>query len=282
MPDIGDFVGGIAAFVSETIGSVSLRVPPASALALLAILLLLLYLLARPPSRWSESDLGGLQRVPRAMAVVAETGEAASFSLGTAGIARPATAPERMQTLAALPILWHIARAAARSGVPLEVVANDAVTVELARGAVTDAYAAARAPERAFRARVEYAGEGRPTPAARALAGPARPVGASYVSGGLAEEGLLLLTGATERAASTILGTASPTEAVWVLLLGHGALVGPELFAAAAVVRRSANERASVIAVNRLTWAAVIVVVVASGVALAGLADVAAFLVERP
>ena len=281
MPDLGDFIAGIAAFVSETIGSVSLRVPPASALALLAILLVLLYLLARPPSRWSETDLGGLHRVPRAMAVVAETGEAASFSLGTAGVARPASAPERMQTLAALPILWHVARAAARSGVPLEVVANDVVTVELARGVVTDAYAAARAPERALRAHVEYTGEGRPTPAARALAGPPRPVGASYVAGGLAEEGLLLLTGATERAASTILGTASPTQAVWILLLGQGALIGPELFAAPAVVRRSANERASVIAVNRLIWTAVIIMAVASALALAGLADVAAFLVAR-
>jgi len=278
--DLGRLAGDVIAFIGAQIGGSSLRLGPLPTLALLAVLLVLLSLVARPSTRWMVRDLGRLATVGRVMAVAAEAGGEAAFSLGTAGVARAASAHERLQTLASLPILSHAARAAARAGVPLRVTANDIVAVQLADATLTDAHEATDTGERRYRARATYAGEGRPASAALALAAP--PVAAAtFADGGLAEESLLLFDGIAAEAVFTSFGSASASQLGSVLLDGEGTLIGPELYQAPSDLRSAGHERTGVLAANRLLAAAAAVIVLGSAIALASGFDLATALAGR-
>ncbi|MFN2484948.1 MAG: DUF6754 domain-containing protein [Candidatus Limnocylindria bacterium] len=281
MPDLGELVGGVVRFLGDSLSASRLAVGVGPTLALLTVMLVLLYLLARPTARWRGRDLGRLQGVVRTMALAAESGGTASFSLGTAGVVRPAAAVDRLQTLAALPVLGHVASAAARGGVPLMVTANDAVAVELARAVLDEAFAATSTSERARRARAEHVGDGRASAAGRSLARPAGAGNTTHVLGGLSEEAPALLTGEVDGAATTTFGTATPAEAVWVLLLGQGAVIGPELYSAASAVLPATDERAAVFAVNRLIWVALALLAGGSLLRVLGIFDVAGFVLGR-
>jgi hypothetical protein len=280
MPDPGQLVGDLLRYIGDQIGASSLRLGPLPTLALLSVLLVLLSLVARPSTRWMVRDLGRLAAVGRAMALAAESGGEAAFSLGTAGVARGVSAFDRIQTLAALPILGHAARAAARAGVPLRVTANDIVAVHLAEVALADAHHRTETEERRERSRAEYIGEGRAVAAATALAESGTPA-AAFAEGGLSEESLLLLEGAGKAAAWTSFGTASAGQAGSVLLASEGSLIGPELYQAPSDLRAAGHERTGVLAANRLIAAAVVVVAVGSLVALAGGVDLAGPLAGR-
>jgi hypothetical protein len=263
MPDFGEIVGGLVGFLADQFSASSLRLGPIPSVVVFGVVLALLSLVARPTTRWVVRDLGRLAAVGRAMALAAESGAAATFSLGTAGVARAVSAHQRMQTLAALPILGHVARSAARSGVPLKVTSNDPVAVHLAGVAIADAHRRTATEERAERARAEYLGEGRVVSAAAALSERAAPATA-FVMGGLAEEALLLLEGESNDAAWTSYGTAAPSQASSVLLLGHGALIGPELYQAPSDLRSVGHERTAVQAFNRIVAATVVVLLIGS------------------
>jgi hypothetical protein len=280
MPDPGRLVGDLLRFIGDQIGASSLRLGPLPTLAVLGVLLVLLSLVARPSTRWMVRDLGHLAAVGRAMALAAESGGAAAFSLGTAGVARGASAFDRIQTLAAMPILGHVARAAARAGVPLRVTANDVVAVHLAEVALADAHRRTETEERQERSWAEYVGEGRAVSAAAALAEPGTPA-AAFADGGLSEESLLLLEGAGTGAAWTSFGTATAAQAGSVLLTGEGVLIGPELYQAPSDLRSAGHERIGVLAANRLIAAAVAVIAVGSLVAIAGGIDLAGPLAGR-
>lgn len=275
MPDLGRAVADLLAFIGEQVGASSLRLGPIPTLAILAVLLVLLSLVARPSTRWMVRDLGRLAMVKRAMALAAEAGGSAVFSLGTAGVARGASAFDRIQTLAALPILGYVARAAARAGVPLRVTANDIVAAHLAGVALVDAHRRTETEERQERSTAEYIGEGRAAAAYTALADAGLPA-AAFVDGGLGEEALLVLHGAGEGAAWTSFGTASASQAAAILLTGDGALIGPELYQAPSDLRSAGHERTGVLAANRLILVAVAVIALGSllavgaGVELAG------------
>jgi hypothetical protein len=278
--DLGRLAGDVLAFFGAQLGASSLRLGPLPTLGVLAVVLVLLSLVARPSTRWIVRDLGHLAAVGRAMALAAEAGGEAAFSLGTAGIARAASALDRLQTMAALPILAHVARAAARAGVPLRVTANDIVAVHLAEGTLAEAHRLTETEERRRRARAEFTGEGRAVPAAASLAeGSAAAV--AFTDGGLAEESLLLLDGVAGGAAWTSFGTASASQIASVLLLGEGTLVGPELFQAPSDLRGSGHARTGVLAANRLLLAAVAVIVIGSLIVVAGGVDLAAALAGR-
>jgi hypothetical protein len=285
MPDIGGLIARLVELIGEVVASSSLRLGIAPTLTVLVVLLVLLYLVARPTPRWQGGDLGHLAGIGRAMALAAEAGSSAAISLGTAGIARAVVAVERLQTMAALPILAHVARAAARSGVPLEVSTNDPVAATIASAIVAEAHLETGTVEREARSRVVYLGEGRSVPAARALAGPtgvgATRAGATVVVGGLSEEGLLILDAMAAGATSTTFGTASAAQASSVLLEGDATLVGPELFQAPADVHATPNERAAGLATNRLIWLAVAVLVAGGLMVVLGLADPVPFLTGR-
>ncbi|HEY7526471.1 MAG TPA: DUF6754 domain-containing protein [Candidatus Limnocylindria bacterium] len=278
--DLGRLAGDILAFFGGQLGASSLRLGPLPTLGLLAVVLVLLSLVARPSTRWIVRDLGHLAAVGRAMALAAEAGGDAAFSLGTAGVARAASALDRLQTVAALPILAHVARAAARAGVPLRVTANDIVAVHLAEGTLADAHRLTETDERRRRAQAEFTGEGRAVPAAMALAEQATP-SVAFADGGLAEESLLLLDGVAGGAAWTSFGTASTSQIASVLLLGEGTLAGPELYQAPSDLKGSGHERTAVLAANRLLAAAVAVILVGSLVVVAGGVDLAAALAGR-
>lgn len=289
MPNIGELIGGLIGIVGDAIASSSARLGPAATGAILLVLLILLALLARPVTRWTTRDLGRLAALPRGLAVAAEAGAGAAVSLGTAGVARSVASVQRLQTLAALPLLGHVARSAARAGVPLEVTTNDPVAAHLAGAALATAHERTVTPERLSRSHVTYVGEGRATEAARALAGHAAGSGPdavptvhslSLVLGGVSEDALLLMSGAASGEAATTFGTASASEATTVLLTGEGTLIGAELFVADSDLRPGAA-RAGVLTANRLVWLAAGLLLVGSLLQLAGIVDIAGFLVGR-
>lgn len=275
--DLGRLLGDLVAFLGQQVAASSLRLGPVATVVLFGILLVLLSLIARPPTRWTVRDIGRLAAVGRAMALAAESGGAATFSLGSAGVARATSALDRLQTLAALPILGIVARAAARSGVPLRVTTNDPLAAGMADLVLDDAHRRTDTTERRDRSTTEYLGEGRAMAAAAAMDRSGAPA-AAFVAGSLSEEGLLLLDAASRRAASTSFGSADASQATSILLTGEGTMVGPELFQAASDLR-GRSDRTGVTAANRIVLAAVAVIVVGSLAAwLAGI-DVAAALV---
>jgi hypothetical protein len=265
-----DLVGGIVRVVGDVLGRSSLRFEIGPTLVVLGVLLVLLQLVARPVTRWTTSDAGGLAGVGRAMALAAESGTDAVVSLGTAGLARATDATARLQTLAALPLLGHVARAAARSGVPLRVLTNDPLTAVAAATTVESAHASTATRERSGRSRAVFVGEGRPTPAGLAMTTRARPA-AAFAFGSLREEAQLHLEG-LGGAGSLTAGTAEPSQPMTVLLASPAALVGPELYQAPADLRADVIERTSVLAANRLIGLAI--VALAAGGALAFLAGI--------
>ena len=278
MPDLGQLMGDAVGWVGGQLGASSLRLGPIPTITLFGVLLVLLSLVARPSTRWTVRDVGRLAAVPRAMALAAESGAEALFSLGTAGVARGVAAADRIQTLAALPILGHVARAAARGGVPLRVTSNDPVVIHLAEGVLAEAHERTQTRERAERSVATYLGEGRSTAAGLSLSDAATPA-ASFVVGGLGEEALLLLDGAGRGAQWTTFGSAQPSQAGSVLLTGGGTMIGTEPFHAPSDLGSAG--RTGALAANRLILGAVAVIVIASVAALVAGVDLAAPLAGR-
>lgn len=272
MPNLGDPIGRLIGLLGELLSASSLRLGIGPTLVILGVMLVLLQLVARPTTRWTTRDLGGLAAVPRSMALAAEAGSAVLFSLGTAGLARSTSAIGRMQTLGGLPILSHVARAASRAGVPLAISTNDPVVEIIAGETVAESHRRTSTVERTERSRVEFVGEGRVAAAGRALA--SGEAGAAFVAGGLEEEALLLLHGLASGSAASSLGTANAGQASSLLLEGEGVLIGPQLYQASADLRAGGFERTMVLAANRLIWIAVAVMVIGSLLALAGAAQV--------
>jgi hypothetical protein len=280
MPNLGELAARLIGVLAEAVGSSSLRLEAVPTLAILLVILVLLSLVARPGARWTGDDLGRLAERSRVMALAAEAGVDAAVSLGSAGIARASSALERFQTLAALPILGHLARAAARAGVPLRVAANDPVTVLLAEAALAAAHRRTSTPERAARSTVEYVGEGRAMAAGAALRD-ARPHGVALVAGSLGEEGVLVLDGLLRDADWSVAGTASPSQPAGPLLVADGTLIGPELLQAAGEIADDGHARTAVLAANRLIWTAIAILLVGALVGLAGGPQISEFLAGR-
>ena len=272
MPSPAELVERLIGFVGDVLGSSSLRFEVGPTLIVLGVLLVLLQLVARPISRWQTSDAGGLAGIGRAMALAAEAGTDAVVVLGGAGIARSTDALARLQTLASLPLLGHVARAAARSGVPLRVLTNDPLAGEVADAALDAAHRRTDTLERIGRSRIVVVGEGRGSLAGLALTARARPA-AALALGSVREEGTLLLEGLRRGGGSLSSGTAEAAQAPTLPLAGGGALIGPQLFTAAADLRPDPNERTMVMAGNRLLVAAMVVLVGGSVLALAGVID---------
>jgi hypothetical protein len=272
VPTPAELLDRLINFVGDVLGSSSLRFDIGPTLIVLGILLVFLQLVARPVTRWQTSDAGGLAGVGRAMALAAEAGTDAVVVLGGAGIARSTDALARLQTLAALPLLGHVARAAARSGVPLRVLVNDALAGVAAVAAVDAAHRRTATLERLGRSRIVVSGEGRPALAGLAMTARARPA-AALAMGSLREEGALLLEGLRNGGGSLSAGTAEAAQAPTPILAGGGALIGPQLFAAVADLRADPNERTMVIAANRIVIVAIVVLVAGSVLSLAGVID---------
>jgi len=272
VPTPAELIARVVRFVGDVLGASALRFEIGTTLVVLGILLVLLQLIARPVSRWVTTDVGGLAGIGRAMALAAEAGTDAVFSLGTAGIARSTDAFGRLQTLSALPLLGHVARAAARSGVPLRVLTNDPLAGVAAAAALDAAHERTATLERHGRSRIVMVGEGRGTAAGLVMTARARPA-AAVAAGSLREEATLHLDGLRGGAGALTAATAEAAQGPTALLAGGGALIGPELFQAAADLRAEVNERTMVMAANRILAFAVLVVAVGSALALAGVID---------
>jgi hypothetical protein len=272
MPSPAEVVERILAFVGDILSESSLRLGVGPTLVLLGILLVFLQLVARPITRWVTTDRAGLAGVSRSMAVAAEAGTDAVVTLGAAGLTRSTDAFGRLQTLAALPILGHVVRAAARSGVALRVLVNDPLAEVAARATLDGAHESTATRERSGRSRVVLVGEGRPIMAGLVMTTRARPA-AAIAAGSLREEAVLHLEGLRGTAGTLIAGTAEPGQAAAPLLADGGAMVGPQLLQVAADLRADANERSTVLAANRLIGLAVVVIVAGSILALAGFID---------
>jgi hypothetical protein len=272
VPTPAELVARVVRFVGEILGASSLRFEVGPTLVILGVLLVFLQLVARPVSRWVTSDAGGLAGLGRAMAMAAEAGTDAVVSLGTAGLARSTDAHSRLQTLAALPVLGHVARAAARSGVPLRVLTNDPLAGVAAAATLDAAHATTATQERIGRSRTVMVGEGRPAAAGLVMTARARPA-AAVVAGGLREEAALHLEGLRGGAGSMAAASAEVAQSPALLVASGGALIGAEAFQVAADLRADVTERTMVMAGNRLIGVAVAVMAVASALALAGIID---------
>ena len=274
-----ELLGEVVAFVGGILSSSSLRFEPLPTIALLGVLLVFLQLVARPISRWVSADAAGLGAVGRAMALAAESGTDAVVSLGAAGVIRATDAVARLQTLAALPVLAHVARASARAGVPLRVLTNDPFAATIAGATVDAAHVSTATPERAGRSRIVMVGEGRTVAAGLVMSARARPA-AAFAVGSLREEATLHLDGLRSGAEALVAGTAESSQVPTLVLAGaDGTLVGPEPFQVAADLRADVAERTTVLAGNRVLWLAALVIVVGSALALAGIVDPRPFLV---
>lgn len=267
-----EVVERVLTFVGDILSASSLRLGVWPTLVVLGVLLVFLQLVARPVTRWVTTDGAGLAGVGRSMAVAAEAGTDAVVTLGTAGLTRSTDAFGRLQTLAALPILGHVVRAAARSGVALRVLVNDPLAEVAARATIDAAHESTSTRERVSRSRVVLVGEGRPVAAGLVMTTRARPAAAIAI-GSLREEAMLHLDGLRGTAGTLIAGTAESGQAAAPLLAEGGAMIGPELLQAASDLRADVNERSTVLAANRLIGVAVAVIVVGSALALTGIID---------
>lgn len=276
MPSPAELVGRLVRFVGEILGASALRFDIGPTLAVLGILLVLLQLVARPVSRWVSSDAGGLTAVGRAMALAAESGTDVVVSLGNGGLVRATDALARLQTLAALPALSHVARAAARSGVPLRVLTSDPVAMVAAAATVEAGHETTETPERRGRSRVVYVGEGRATAAGLVLTTRAHPA-AAFAVGSLREEASLQLEGLRGGAGSLTAGTAEPAQVSSVLLAG-GSIIGAGAYQVAADLRADPTERTTVMAANRLMLVALAAIVSGAVLSVTGVLDLGTFL----
>lgn len=277
MPDPAEVFGRIVRFIGDVLGASSLRFDVGPTLVVLGVLLVLLQLVARPVSRWASSDAGGLTGIGRAMALAAEAGTDVVVSLGAGGLVRATDALGRLQTLAAMPVLAHVARAAARSGVPLRVLTNDPLAAVVAHATLEAGHATTDTLERSGRSRVILVGEGRPSAAGLVMTTSARPA-AAFVVGSVREEAALHLEGLRHGAGALVAGTAEASQAPTVLLAGGGALIGPQPYLAPSDFRSDVNERTTVMAANRLILIAVAAIVVGCALALSGIVDPATLL----
>jgi hypothetical protein len=272
MPTPAEVVERLLTFVGDILSASSLRLGVGPTLVVLGILLVFLQLVARPITRWVTADAAGLAGVGRSMAIAAEAGTDAVVTLGAAGLTRTTDAFGRLQTLAALPILGHVVRAAARSGVAMRVLVNDPLAQVAARTTLDAAHESTSTRERAGRSRVILVGEGRQVVAGLVMTTNARPA-AAIAAGSLREEAMLHLDGLRGTAGTLIAGTAETAEAAAPLLFEGGALIGPELFQAAGDLRADVNERSTSLAANRLIGLAIAVIVIGSLLALGGLIE---------
>jgi hypothetical protein len=275
-----DLVGEVVRFVGDVLGRSALRFEVGPTLVVLGVIVVLLQLVARPVTRWTTSDAGGLARIGRSMAIAAEAGTDAVVSLGTAGLSRATDATSRLQTLAALPLLGHIGRAAARSGVPLRILTNDPLAAVAASTTIESAHASTATPERSGRSRTVFVGEGRATPAGLAMTARARPA-AAFAFGSLREEAQLHLDG-LGGAGSLTSGTAEPSQPMTLLLASPASLIGPELYQAPSDLRADVTERTSVLAANRLIGLAIVAIAVGGALAFLAGFDPAALIGTGP
>ena len=276
MPSPAELVGRVVRFIGDILGASSLRFEIGPTVVVLGVLLVLLQLVARPVSRWISSDAGGLTSVGRAMALAAESGTDVVVSLGNAGLSRATDALGRLQTLAALPALSHVARASARSGVPLRVLTADPLTQVVAAAAVEAGHESTETLERRGRSRIVYVGEGRQAAAGLVMTTRAQPA-AAFAIGSFREEATLSLEGLRGGAGTLTAGTAEPAQVSSVLLAG-GSLVGPATYQAAADLRADPTERTMVMAANRLILLAVAAIAAGTLLAAAGVIDPGAIL----
>jgi hypothetical protein len=281
VPDPAELLGELVGWVGDVLGASSLRFDVGPTLVVLGVILVLLQLVARPVTRWVSTDAGGLGAVGRAMAMAAEAGTDVVVSLGAGGLVRATDAVARLQTLAAMPVVSHVGRAAARSGVPLRVLTNDPMAAVVAHATVDVAHASTETVERSGRSRVVVVGDGRPAVAGLVMTTRARPA-AAFAIGSLREEATLHLEGLRGGAGALTVATSEPSQASSALLAAAGALVGPEPYQVAADLRADVNDRTTVMAANRLVLIAVAAIVIGSVLALTGVVDPASVLLGTP
>jgi len=277
MADLYELIGELLSSAGNAISTTELRLAAGPALALGLIALVFLSLTARPSARWASHDLGRLASLQHAVAVAAESGHGIWISLGSAGVSRAVSAVDRLQTLAGLAVVGHVARLAARAGVGLRVATNDPVAALLVDEVLDDAHRQAHAQHHRGESASTFDGEGRPAAGGSGVALASRP-GVVLLAGALGEEALLLQTPA-EGAAWSSLGTASPSQLAPLLLSGGGSLIGAELFGATSDLHPAGHQRIAVHAANRLLAAVVLVLIGGVVLAASGAGDPASLLV---
>lgn len=200
-----------------------------------------------PPIR----TLAALQAIEEAVGRATELGRPVHFTSGTEDARSP-------QTIAAFPVLRYAAGLAARYGTPLLATSADPTVQAVNLAVVRRACAAAGFPERFNPDDVRYLSDSQFAYAA-AITGifrRERPA-ANLMLGNFNAEAMVLIEAGAEAGALQIGGTANVYQMPFFVAGCDQALIGEEVFAAAAALSREPAEHAALVAQD---WAKLIMI----------------------
>ncbi len=229
----------------------------------LALLLVLLPALAFWAFRVKAGKVGelrplpGLEDLPGSVGRSAETGQPLHVSVGVAGIASSATA----ETWAGLAILDELAQDAAACGTSLIVTVADPTVLPVAQDILRRAYLRSGNPEGYDPTQVRFVA---PLPLAYA-AGVAgilerEPLTANVMVGSFADEYLLMGETGARHGLRQFAGAADPRALPFVYATADEALIGEEIFAGRAYLKRGPVQIASLLVEDWARWAILLVV----------------------
>lgn len=228
---------------------------------LLLLLLPALFFLAsrvRAGKTGELRPLPGFEKLPGSVGRSAETGQPLHISVGVAGIYGLATA----ETWAGLAIVDELASEAAACDTPLIVTVADPTVLPVAQDILRRAYLRSGNPEGYQSTQVRFVA---PFPMAYA-AGVAgilerEPLTANIMVGSFGDEYLLMGETGARRGLHQVAGAANPRALPFVYATADEPLVGEEIFAGSAYLRRGPIQVASMLAEDWARWAIAAVIV---------------------
>lgn len=209
-----------------------------------------------------------LDSLPQVMSRAVEGGQEIHVSLGTGGITGATTAT----TLAGLAVLDYLAERGCDSGAPPLVTVADPMVLTAAQDSVRRAYCWKQRGQDYRGTQVEMMA---PQPVIYALGASTRldpdETAANLMFGSFGSEALLLAEPSAQRGIIQLAGTDDPQAMAMLQAAADGSLIGEELFAVPAYLRRSPAHVASLRAQDVLRLAIVGLILVASVLALLGI-----------
>jgi len=250
------------AFLAEILGNLGVGEQQALALSLLLPFFPLLLLINR---RIRERGRPPLRPVPAYQALqdylgeATESGEIVHVSMGTGGIGTAATA----ESLAGLMVLEHVAEHSEATGLESIATVSDPSLLPAAQDVMREAYAARGYPQAYDPASVRFISPDRAAYAAGVMeilghAG----VGCNVMIGSFGDEFLLMSEVGGRKEVRQVGGATSPSILPFLYVSVDHALIGEEIFAAGAYLRRRTLHLASLATQDWLRTAVILAIVI--------------------
>jgi len=270
-------------FFSDLFSNSSLERSWIVLILLLVFLFLFMYSLSSPVSRIHLRHLPALDKLDQVLAQCAETGNGVHFSLGTAGLVRPAEHLDRTQTLAALEVLAYTAKRTAAFDLPLLVTVDDPALLSRVTALTRLVYKDSGQLRRWRKVSVRYLSDSSGAYAAGVLEIlNQNDVKVNILIGSYGDEALLLAEKGHQAGMSQVIGSASPGQLPFLVLVeGEKVLLGSQIYAAGAYLSRYPLGVQSLRAADFFLLILVFVILIGVIAASAGL-DVGGLLVSWP